>query len=48
MKVLKKINWFWKNFWGKRYRVIKNNKVEEELLVYGHKIYVTTGDKDKT
>lgn len=33
-----KIN-FWKRFWGKNYRLIKNGEVVNEILVYGHKVY---------
>ena len=39
-QVLKKISWSWKKFWGYRYRVIKDDKVIQELLIYHRKIYI--------
>ena len=35
-----KLSWFHKNFWGNRYRIIKDNKVIKEILIYHKKIYV--------
>lgn len=36
---MKKLN-FWKKFWGKRYRIYKNNKEVKEILIYKHQIYI--------
>lgn len=32
VKDMKKLN-FWKKFWGKRYRIYKNNKEIKEILI---------------
>lgn len=38
--IFKKIRWLWIKFWGKNYRVIKDEKVIKEILFYKHRIYV--------
>ena len=39
---MKKILWLWKNFWGKKYKIIyvKKGLRKNEVLFYRHKIYV--------
>ena len=38
----KKIIWLWKLFWGKKYFItsVKEGLAEDEILVYGHRIYI--------
>lgn len=38
--MFKKFIWNWKKFWGYRYRVFKDDKVVEELLIYKRRIYI--------
>lgn len=42
MKLLKKILWYWKNFWGTKYFItyVEEGLKEDEILVVGHKIYI--------
>lgn len=35
----------WKKFWGKTYRIYKNNKMVCEILIYHHKIYIIKEDE---
>ncbi len=39
---MKKLIWLWKCFWGRKYKIIYIEKglLENEVLFYGHKIYV--------
>lgn len=39
-KFINKVSWLHKNFWGNRYKIIKDNKVIKEMLVYHKKIYI--------
>lgn len=36
---MKKPN-LWQRFWGKKYRIYKNEEIVCEILVYHHKIYI--------
>ena len=47
MKIIKKTKWLWINFWGKKYRIIKNGKAVKEILIYRHKIYVLKDKENK-
>ena len=37
---MKKIKWIWIKFWGNRYRVIKNDELLKEIVIYDHRIYI--------
>ncbi len=38
---MKKLIWLWKCFWGTKYYIEYNENLKEnEVLVYGHKIYI--------
>jgi hypothetical protein len=41
MKLIKRLSWLWKLFWGRRYTVspVKEGLREDEVLFYKHKIY---------
>lgn len=39
MKTIKRLFWYWKQFWGTRYIIIYPDKTEQEILVYHRKIY---------
>ena len=46
--MIKKIMNLWRNFLGKKYKVIySDNLKENEVLVYRHKIFVKKGEKWK-
>jgi len=38
--MIKKIKWWWMNFWGRRYWVYKDDLEINEILIYGHKIFI--------
>lgn len=43
---MKKLIWLWKRFWGKKYYIVYTNNIcNNEVLVYGHKIYLKKGDE---
>lgn len=38
---MKKLLWLWKRFWGTTYYIEYDDHLKEnEVLVYGHKIYI--------
>jgi len=38
---MKKLSWYWKLFWGNRYRIFDKDKNKvQEILVYHKKIYI--------
>ncbi|MDD7102559.1 MAG: hypothetical protein SOZ06_03535 [Candidatus Faecenecus gallistercoris] len=38
---MKKLLWLWKKIWGTKYRIVYTEELhEDEVLFYGHKIYV--------
>lgn len=43
MKLLKKLLWYWKLLWGRRYfiTIIEEGLKEDEILVSGHRVYLT-------
>jgi hypothetical protein len=42
MKLIKKLLWHWRCFWGTRYFIkpVKEGLKEDEILVSGHRIYI--------
>lgn len=41
MNILNRLKWSWKTFWGAKYYVRYTDKLKsDEILVYGHKIYI--------
>ena len=45
---MKKLIDIWRNFWGRKYKIIYSDKLKEnEVLVYRHKIFVKKGEKWK-
>lgn len=42
MKLIKKILWYWKLYWGKKYFItfVEDGLAEDEILVIGHRIYI--------
>ena len=41
---MKKILWWWKSFWGRKYRIkISNNLGDDEMLIYKHRCYISNG-----
>lgn len=43
MKILKKIIWYWKCFFGRKYFItlVEEGLKEDEVLVKGHRIYIS-------
>ena len=43
MKTLKKIIWYWKCFFGRRYFItlVEDGLKEDEILINGHRIYIS-------
>lgn len=38
---MKKFLWFLKKLWGRKYFVVKTNKLlKDEILIIGHRIYI--------
>lgn len=37
---MNKILWYWKLFWGTKYKLIKDGEITQEILIYKHKIYI--------
>ena len=44
-KIIKKISWIWKNFWGSIYRVYEDDKKIKEILIYHKRIYLLNNKK---
>lgn len=39
---MKKLLWLWKCFWGTKYFVTYTDRLkDDEILVFGHKIYIS-------
>lgn len=45
-KIFKRVCWTWKRFWGYRYRIIEDEKVIREILIYHRKIYILKSKED--
>lgn len=46
-KILKKMSWYWKCFWGRKYFIKYTDELEEDtILVYGHRIYISSKMKE--
>jgi hypothetical protein len=44
MKLLKKLHWLWTKFRGRKYFIKYTNELkEDEILVKGHRIYMSKG-----
>ena len=48
-KILKKLVWGWKAFWGTRYFItyVEEGLKDDEILVHGHRIYIPKKKEDK-
>lgn len=45
---MQKLIWLWKRFWGRKYFIICTDRLRaDEILVFGHKIYIGRKDKEK-
>lgn len=45
--IFSRFGWYWKCFWGTRYRIIKDKKEIQDILIYHHKIYILEIKKRK-
>jgi hypothetical protein len=46
MNLLKNLKWLWISFWGRKYFIkYTDNLKEDEILVHGHKVYISKGVK---